>query len=93
MVNVPALRELLEMICAQAAGRGVSIGEQCAREMEAEIRRRWPAERVYISPPDSRKDPARAEAIRQAAKRLPTGVVAERFGVSRQLVSHHLKKR
>jgi len=49
-------------------------------------------DKIYFPPPGSRKDPDRAEAIRQAAAKLPTGVVCQRFGVSRQLVSHHVKK-
>lgn len=83
---MPALRELMEFLCRQAEARGVSFGERCAREMEAEIRKRWPYERVYIPPADSRKDPERAAAIRAAAARLPTKVVTERFGVHRTTV-------
>lgn len=91
---MPTLREQLDLIIdwLQHNPRE-SYGQECARELELMIRKRWPAERVYIIPPQSRKDPARSEAIRQAAKRLPTGVVKERFGVSRQLVSYHAKKR
>jgi hypothetical protein len=47
---------------------------------------------VYIPPAGSRKDPDRAAAIRQAAARLPTGVVCERFGVRRQYVARITKK-
>ena len=90
---MPSLRELLALLNKIASQHhGVSIGEQCAREMEAAIRKTWPAERVYISPPDSKKDPARASAMRAAAKRLPTGVAAERFGVSRQYIHKITKK-
>lgn len=89
---MPALRELMDFLCREAEARGVSFGERCAREMEAEIRKHWPAERIYIPPADSRKDPGRAEAIRQAAKRLPTGVVAERFGVHRTTAYRWSKK-
>lgn len=63
-----------------------SYGEQCARELELFIRQIMGGERVYVPPPGSRKDGERAEAIREAAKRLPTGMVCERFGVSRQYV-------
>ena len=90
---MPTLREMLVIICRHAEQKhGVSIGEQCAKEWESMIRQSWPGERVYISPPDSRKDPARADRIREAAKRLPTGVVAQRFGVHRSTVSKILKK-
>jgi hypothetical protein len=90
---MPTLREIMVVICRHAeAKHGVSIGEQCARELEAMIRQSWPGERVYIAPPDSRRDPDRADKIREAAKRLPTGVTAERFGVSRSYVHRILKK-
>ena len=89
---MPTLRDLMAIVCRHAEARGVSFGEQCARDLEAEIRRAFPAERVYIPPADSRKDPGRAEAIRQAAKRLPTGVVAERFGVKVSWVHRVTKK-
>lgn len=89
---MPTLRDLMAIVCRHAESRGLSFGEQGARELEAEIRRAFPAERVYIPPADSRKDPGRAEAIRQAAKRLPTGVAAERFGVSVSWVHRVTKK-
>jgi hypothetical protein len=50
------------------------------------IRTTWPGERVYISPATSRKDPARRQAIAEAARRLPVSTVAQRFGVSWQWV-------
>lgn len=87
-----SLKQIIDLIRVQQEQRGISVGEQCAREWEQMIRKSWPGERVYIAPCDSRKDPARAEAIRQAAARLPTGVVTQRLGVSRQLISYHLKK-
>lgn len=90
---MPTLKDLLSLICQHSAEHGGSFGQECAREMERIIRQNWPTERVYIPPNNSRIDPERGEAIRQAAKRLPTGVVAERFGISRQLVSYHLRKR
>lgn len=89
---MPALRELMEFLCAQAGDRGVSFGEQCARELEAAIRRAYAGERVYIPPMDSRKDPARADAIKAASARLPSGVVAQRFGVSHSYVRRVVKK-
>ncbi len=89
---MPTLRDLMAIVCRHAEARGVSFGEQCARDLETEIRRAFPAERVYIPPADSRKDPGRAEAIRQAAKRLHTGAAAERFGVSVSWVHRVTKK-
>jgi hypothetical protein len=57
-----------------------------------EARSVFGGDKIYFPPPNSRKDPERADAIRKAAARLPTGVVCQRFGVSRQLVAHHIKK-
>ncbi len=90
---MPSLRDLMALVCRHAEqAHGISLGEQCARDLERLIRQSWPAERIYIPPADSRKDPGRAEAIRQAAKRLPTGVVAERFGVKVSWVHRVVKK-
>jgi hypothetical protein len=57
-----------------------------------EARRNFGGDKTYWPPLDSGKNVERAEAIRKAAATLPTRVVCERFGVSRQLVSHHIKK-
>lgn len=89
---MPTLREILAFCCRVAEQGGHSFSEDLANELERQLRRQYPAERVYIAPADSRKDPARAEAIRQAARRLPTGVVAARYGVSRQAVYKLTKK-
>ena len=89
---MPTLREILAFCCRVAEQGGHSFSEDLAGELERQLRRQYPAERVYIPPADSRKDPARAEAIRQAAKRLPTGVVTERFGVHRTTVYRAIKK-
>lgn len=48
-----------------------------------EMRRGLPGEKLYIPPPDRSKK----AAIADAARKLPTGVVVERFGVSRQYVA------
>mgnify|MGYP001113763302 CR=1 FL=1 len=90
---MPTLREMLTALVHHAERQqGISVGEQCAREWEQLIRKSWPGERIYIAPCDSRKDPDRANAIREAAKRLPTGVVSERFGVTRSYVYKVTKK-
>jgi hypothetical protein len=89
-----SLRDELEIIMEwlNAKHPQASFGEQCARELELVIRQRLGGDRIYVTPPDSRKDPSRAEAIRSAASRLPTGVVSQRLGVSRQLIAYHVKK-
>ena len=71
---------------------GVSIGEKCAKEYEMMIREAYSMQRTYWTPPTTRNDTGRADRIREVAKRLPTGVTAERFGVSRSYVHRILKK-
>ena len=90
---MPTLREVMEFMCrvAEASGREFSV--DFALELEKQIQGRFAEEKIYVPALTSRKDPSRAEAIREAAKRLPTGVVAQRFGVSRQLVAYHSSKK
>ena len=90
---MPTLKEMLQLICQASAERGIPFGDQCALEMEVIIRKTWPAERVYIAPATSQKSAGRADAIRKAAERLPTGVVAERYGVTRRYVGMLVQKR
>lgn len=91
---MPSLTEQIRKIleCLNGQYPDVSFGEQCARELEQVIRQSWGGERVYIPPPNSRVNSHRGAAIAEAAKKLPTGVVRERFGVSRQLVHYHVQK-
>jgi hypothetical protein len=58
----------------------------------SEARMSFGGDKIYFPPPGSPRDPARAEKIREAAKKLPTGVTAVRFGVSRSYVHRVLKK-
>lgn len=83
---MPTLREALGMLAATLKRSGVAVAPEHISEIERAWRGQWPGERIYLPPPDSRKNGERTEAIRRAAARLPTGVVAERFGVSRQWV-------
>lgn len=89
---MPTLRELMSFVCKFTDKTGRGIDQEFAVDLEREIRKAWPAERVYIPPANSRKDPARAEEIRKAAAKLPTGVVAQRLGVSRSYVARVCKK-
>ena len=91
-----ALRDLiafvLEMVAHSQAGEG-GFDEHLAREIERQVQGRFPGDRVYIAPSGRRNDPERPVRIADAARRLPTGVVAERFGVSRQYVHRVLAAR
>ena len=80
------LREIMRFMCDCAAQSGHSFTDDVAMQLEQQLRSRYGGDRVYIPPAGSRQDPDRKEKIRAEIKRLPTGVVAARFGVSRQYV-------
>ena len=79
------LKELHDLICRH-------ITDDKATAIINEGREIFGGGTIYWPPPGSRKDPARCEAIKKAARLLPTGVVASRFGVSRQYVYKVSKK-
>jgi hypothetical protein len=85
---MPTLRALIDLIAARA-----DLAPSLVESIETDIRRAWPGERVYLPPVDSRKDPRRAERVRELAKRLPVGVVAVRLGVSPSAVYRAVKKK
>lgn len=89
---MPCLREILETMALRIERSGTEVPVEILQDVEMTIRQQWPAQRVYISPPDSRKDPARSAAIRHAAKRLPVGIVAERHGIDRSWAYKIIKK-
>lgn len=86
------LNELMDLILQMAEARQRPVDADFFGEVKVAVRQRFGNDRIYVSPPGSRKDGERTEAIRAAAKKLPTGVVKERFGVSRQYVSRITKK-
>ena len=59
---------------------------------EKAIREQFGGLRVYVPPPDSRKDGTRAQRIRELSKRLPVSMVAERLSVSRQYVYQVIRR-
>ena len=59
---------------------------------ERSIRREFGGQRIYVAPPDSRKDGTRAQRIRELSKRLPVRVIAERLQCSRQHVYATIKR-
>lgn len=77
------LHDILNIIFAAAEQTGHSFEQDMFEQIERQIRMQHGGDRVYVSPLESRKDPARAKKITEASKKLPTAVVAERFGVSR----------
>lgn len=58
------------------------VSPETANLIIAELRRTMPGEKLYIPAPETSK----REAIERASKTLPTIVVAERLGVTRQYV-------
>lgn len=83
---MPSLAELVNLVAQRCADAGCQCPDRHWYEVTAELRETWSGQRVYIPPPNSRKDAARAEQIRRAAARLPTGVVASTFNVSESYV-------
>lgn len=93
------LSDLIALILEMAAHAGQESPAEggfeadLARQIEAQVRGRYPGERIYVAPSGRRNDPERAARIADLARRLPTGVVAERAGVSRQYVHRVLARR
>jgi hypothetical protein len=76
------LYQLLEVIRAHCRAGGCEIPEPLWSDLSLKLRREFSRQRVYVPPPDSRKDPARTQALRDSVSRLPTGVAAAKHGVS-----------
>jgi DNA-binding transcriptional regulator LsrR (DeoR family) len=89
---MPTLREMIDFIrdCAETSGR--TFSEDFAETIERQIQARYPAERVYIPPADSRKNGRLADKVADAGRTLPTGIIAERFGISRRHAARLCKK-
>lgn len=87
-----SLREFLDFVCACAEQSGQTFSEDFATELERQLQGRFPAERIYIPPAGSRKRASRAAAVLDAGRHLPTGVVAERMGISKSYAHRILKK-
>lgn len=88
------LKDVVELIITELQQRqGVSVGEQCARELEQMIRQSYGGDRIYVRPPDTSK----RAAVEQAVRTLPATVVAERFGVTahyaRKVMRHGVKRK
>jgi len=76
----------------ELARHGVLLTDEIKESCVRIIKQSHPGERVYITPADSRKDPARKQKIIEAARMLPTAVVAERYGVTQSWVNRAAKK-
>lgn len=87
------LRELLHVVRETVEAAGAELQDTQWHDLEGRLRMRFARERVYIPPIDSRKQPGRRAAISDAARRLPTGIAAARFGVSTSYVYRVAKKK
>lgn len=90
---MPSFDDFLDLARKVAEYHGLEAPEQFYSDLSTRTRQAWPGERIYLVPLNSRKDSGRVKAITDAARRLPTGIVAARFGVTRQYVGQVLKKR
>lgn len=83
------LNDLIECMCRFAEANERELSKDFCTELKVHLQKAMPGEKVYIPAPDTSKK----TQIAEAAKRLPTGVVVERFGVSRQYVHKVIKRR
>jgi hypothetical protein len=65
------------------------ISDETVTLVIVELQRSFPSEKLYVTAPDT----CNKKKIISASQRLPTGVVAERFGVTRRYVNMLAKKR
>jgi DNA-binding transcriptional regulator LsrR (DeoR family) len=85
---MPSLRDLLDLASAH-----LEIEPERLAAFERALRVQWGGERIYVIPVESPVDPSRAEHARELAKRLPTGVVAQRTGLSERHVRRLVRRR
>jgi hypothetical protein len=89
---MPSMDDFLNLARKVAESHGIDAPEQFYDDLSNRTRREWPGERIYLVPVTSREDQSRSKAIQKAARTLPPGIISERMGISRQLISYHLKK-
>lgn len=83
------MRDMLALIYDEVEEAGNPLPPALKTKIEQRVRARWPGEKVYIAA----TDPHRAQRIVEDARRLPTGVVAIRHGVTQSYVRRLVKKR
>lgn len=86
MATLKDLDELLTRLAE--ASEGMSL-EEFKRAIMGEVQREFTGQKIYIAAPDTSKK----QMVIEAAKRLPTGVVAERCGVTRRYVNKLISRR
>lgn len=86
---MPTLNELIECMCRYAEANEKYLPKDFCTGFKGELQRQFPGEKIYVPPQSNSK----REMIAQSARTLPSGVVAERHGVSRRYVNKVIKKR
>jgi hypothetical protein len=89
---MPSLEDFMELARKVAENHGLDAPEKFYNDLSDRSREAWPGGRIYLMPKNSQRDPARSLAISSAARRLPTGIVSDRLGISKDAVLYHLKK-
>lgn len=86
MATIKDLDELMRLLAESSANMTL---EEFRVACIGELRKRHPGEKLYIPAPDMSKK----AQIAEAARRLPTGVVAVRLGVHPSWVRKVIKRR
>jgi hypothetical protein len=85
---VATLNDLIDCMCRFAEANEKNLTKDFCVEFKTHLQKQFPGEKVYIPAADMSKK----AQIAEAAKRLPTGVVAARMGVSHSWVRKVVKR-
>lgn len=83
------LNDLIECMCRFAEANERELSKDFCMELKDHLQKAMPGEKVYIPAPDMSKK----AQIAEAAKVLPSGVVAQRFGVTHSYACRVIKRR
>lgn len=86
MATIKDLEDIMNRLAEASAGLTL---EEFKRQCIGEIRRELQGQKIYV--PDTRV--SKKDQIVRAAAKLPTGVVAQRYGVTQSYVCRVVKRR
>lgn len=86
MATLSDLESLLDRLAKSSEGMTL---EEFKRAVMGEIKQQFASDKIYVP---ARHD-CKKDKIIEAAKKLPTSVVVERYGVSRQYVSRLVRNK
>lgn len=89
---MPSVYDFAEAMFDVLSRHNVQLSDEVKNVCVRVIRETYPSERFYVPSIDSRNDPGRKQKIIEAARMLPTAVVAERYGVTTSWVNRVVKK-